>query len=277
MGLRINTNVSSLAAQRALGKARRNLESSLEKLASGERINKASDDAAGLAISENLKADIRGMRQARRNAGDAISLIQTSEGALSEISNNIIRLRELAVQASSDTVGDTERGYADIEFQHLKDEIDRISSSTEFNGIKLLDGSGGTLEFQVGINNDPELDRMYYDKTAIDSTLASLGISAETISTKIGAQSSLRKLDDALVYISGARANLGAIQNRLSSIINNLSITDENLNAANSRIRDVDMAKETANFTKNNILSQAGVSVLQQANQFPQVVMKLLG
>ncbi len=277
MGLRINTNVASLIAQRNLSKTNFNLNSSLNKLSSGERITRASDDAAGLAISENLKAEIRGMRQAKRNAGDAVSLIQTAEGGLAEISNIVIRLRELAVQAASDTVGDTERGFTDIEFQQLKDEIDRIAKSTEFNSIKLLDGSGGLLEFQIGTGNRPELDRLQYDASANDATLGALGISAEGISTKEGAQNTLKKLDDALVQINGVRANLGATQNRLESAINNLGISDENLSAANSRIRDVDVAQETATLTKNNILMQSGASVLSQANQFPNIALKLLG
>ncbi len=277
MGLRINTNTASLSAQRALGITNRNLNDNLRKLSSGERITRAGDDAAGLAISENLKAQIRGMRQAGRNANDAISLIQTAEGGLSEISNIVIRLRELAVQSASDTVGQDERGFSDIEFQNLKEEIDRIARSAEFNGIKLLDGSGGLLEFQVGVNNDPMLDRLRYDGTANDATLAALGLAEESVATKVGAQVTLQRLDDALVRINGVRAGMGAIQNRLSSTINNLSISDENLSAANSRIRDVDVAKETADLTKNNILVQAGASVLAQSNQFPNVALKLLG
>ena len=277
MGLRINTNVSSLAAQRSLGATNRRMNDNMRKLSSGQRITKASDDAAGLAISENLRAQIRGNRQAKRNAGDAISMIQTAEGGLSEISNIVIRLRELAVQAASDTVGNTERGFTDIEFQQLKEEIDRISKSAEFNGINLLDGSGGILDFQIGIHNDPILDRLRYDGTRNNASLAFLGLSAETVSNKEGAQLSLQKLDNALVQINGVRANLGATQNRLSSVINNLSISDENLSAAKSRIRDVDVAAETADLTKNNILMQAGVSVLGQANQTPQTALKLLG
>lgn len=277
MGFRINTNVSSLSAQRSLATTGRRMNDNLRKLSSGERITRASDDAAGLAISENLKAQIRGNRQAGRNANDAISMIQTAEGGLSEVSNIVIRLRELAVQAASDTIGDTERGFTDIEFQQLKEEIDRISRSSEFNGIKLLDGTGGMLEFQVGVHNDPLLDRLRYDGTKADATLASLGINAETIMSKEGAQLSLKKLDNALVQINGVRAELGATQNRLSSTINNLAVSDENLSAANSRIRDVDVAAETADLTRNNILVQAGTSVLSQANQTPNIALKLLG
>jgi flagellin len=277
MGLRINTNVQSLGAQRALSNTRRMQSDNLRKLSSGERITRAGDDAAGLAISENLKSQIRSGRQAKRNAGDAISLIQTAEGGLQEVSNMIIRLRELAMQASSDTIGDQERAFTDIEFQNLKEEMDRISKSNDFNGTKLLDGTSGVLEFQVGVRNDPILDRIRYDGTQMDSTLASLGLAGESIITKQGAQSSLKILDNALIRVNGVRANLGALQNRLSSTINNLGVADENLSAANSRIRDVDVASETADLTKNNILVQSGVSVLSQANTAPNVALKLLG
>jgi flagellin len=277
MGLRINTNVSSIAAQRALGMTKNNLDNNLRKLSSGERITRAADDAAGLAISEKLKAHIRGLRQAKRNSDDGVSLIQTAEGGLSEISNIIIRLRELAVQSASDTVGDTERGFSDIEFQNLKDEIQRISKSSEFNGRKLLDGTGGLVEVQVGIHNDPVLDRLKYDSTETDSTLENLGLRMESIAKKEGAQLSLAKLDDALVRLNGVRANLGALQNRLQSTSNNLAVTEENFSSANSRIRDVDIASETADMAKNNILSQAGVSVLAQANQSTNAALKLIG
>ncbi|MBI2521623.1 MAG: flagellin FliC [Bdellovibrio sp.] len=276
MSLRINTNVPSLASQRSLGKNMSNLSDNLRKLSSGERVTRAGDDAAGLAISENLKAYIRGTRQAGRNAGDAISLVQTAEGGLNEISSIVIRLRELSIQAASDTIGDTERRFSDIEFQQLKEEIDRIARSSEFNGTKLLDGTGGVLDFQIGTKNDPILDRLTYDGTNNNATLVALGITMESIGSKGGAQQSLKKLDDALVQINGVRANLGATQNRLTSIINNLAIGDENLNAANSRIRDVDVATETAEMAKNNILVQSSGSVLTQANALPNVALKLI-
>jgi flagellin len=276
MGLRINTNVASLAAQRNLGINKFNTDNNLRKLSSGERITRASDDAAGLAISEKLKGHIRGMRQAKRNTEDGISLIQTAEGGLSEVSNIIVRLRELAVQAASDTVGDTERGFSDIEFQQLKNEINRISQGLDFNGRKLLDGTGGVVDIQVGIYNNPTQDRITYDSTTTDSTIESLGLVGETIASKEGAQLTLERLDQALERVSGVRANLGAIQNRLLSTSNNLSIADENLSAANSRIRDVDVAAETAELAKNNILNQASVSVLAQANNAPQFALKLL-
>lgn len=276
MGLRINTNTSSIAAQRALGLTKNNLDSNYRKLSSGERITRASDDAAGLAISEKLKAQIRGLRQAKRNSDDGISLIQTAEGGLNEISNIIIRLRELSVQAASDTIGDTEREFSDIEFQNLLQEIKRIAESSEFNGRKLLNGSGGLVEIQVGIYNDPTNDRISYDSSSTDATIETLGIANETISFKEGAQQSLARLDEALVRVNGTRANLGALQNRLQSASNNIAVTEENYSAANSRIRDVDVASETAELAKNNILAQAGASVLAQANQAPNFALKLL-
>lgn len=276
MGLRINTNTSSIAAQRALGITKNNLDNNLRKLSSGERITRAGDDAAGLAISEKLKGHIRGLRQAKRNSDDGVALIQTAEGGLNEISNIIIRLRELSIQAASDTVGDTERGFSNIEFQNLLEEVQRISQGSEFNGRKLLDGSGGVVEIQVGIHNDPTNDRIKYDSTTTDASLEALGLIGEGIANKEGAQLSLAKLDDALTRINGTRANLGALQNRLQSASNTIAITEENFSAANSRIRDVDVASETADMAKNNILSQAGVSVLAQANQSPNFALKLL-
>lgn len=276
MGLRINTNIASISAQRALGITKMNLDNNLRKMSSGERITRASDDAAGLAISEKLKAHIRGIRQAKRNADDGISLIQTAEGALNEVSNIVIRLRELSIQAASDTVGDVERGFSNIEFQNLLEEIQRISKGTEFNGRKLLDGTGGLVEVQVGIHNDPTQDRIKFDSSETDATLEAIGIMGEACNTKEGAQLSLAKLDEALLKINGNRANLGALQNRLQSAGNTIAITEENFSAANSRIRDVDVASETADMAKNNILSQAGVSVLAQANQSPNFALKLL-
>lgn len=277
MGLRINTNVQSISAQRMLSKTNVDLNSNLRKLSSGERITRAADDAAGLAISEKLKAQIRSIRQAKRNADDGISLVQTAEGGLNEVSSIIIRLRELAMQASSDTVGNTEREFSDIEFQQLKEEVQRIALSSEFNGRNLLDGTSGVVEIQVGYGNDAFKDRIKYDGANISATLETLGISSEMVSSKESAQLALSKLDDALVRVNGSRAELGAIQNRLSSVIQTLGITDENFSEANSRIRDVDVAAETAKMTKNQILSQAGTSVLAQANQAPNFALKLIG
>ncbi|MBF0208513.1 MAG: flagellin FliC, partial [Oligoflexia bacterium] len=207
---------------------------------------------------------------------DAISLIQTSEGGLSEISNMIIRLRELAIQSASDTITDNERKFSNIEFQNLKEEIQRIADSSDFNGIKLLNGMGGLLEFQIGIHNNPMNDRLTYDGSIINAGLSGLGLEELDIVSKISSQICIQSLDDAIVKVNGYRAGLGAKQNRLNSTIRNLEIGDENISSANSRIRDVDVAQETADLAKNNILLQAGVAVLGQANQTPGIALKLL-
>jgi flagellin len=277
MGLRIATNTTALNAQRQMAITRLNLDKSLERLASGSRINHAGDDAAGLAISENLKAQVRGIRQAKRNALDGVSLIQVSEGGLNEISNILVRLRELAIQAASDTIGDVERQFTDREYQSLKQEIDRIANITQFNGTPLLNGKAGIFEIQVGTHNNPILDRVVYNGERSDSTLDALKLGGESTATKQGAQLSLAVIDDALIRVNSIRADLGAMQNRLQSTINNLAISDENLSAANSRIRDTDMAEETSELTKQNILMQSGISVLGQANQTSSSALKLLG
>ncbi len=277
MGMRIATNVSSISAQRFLGLNGNNTSRSLERLSSGSRINRAGDDAAGLAISEKLKANIRSMKQATRNANDGVSMIQVAEGAMNEVSNILIRMRELSIQASSDTIGDTERSFIDKEMQALKSEVDRIAASTDFNGRKLLDGSEANLEIQIGTKNSPLEDRFYYDTTEANTTLASLGLGGVSTQNRIGAQENLAMIDSALNRLNSNRAGLGALQNRLMSTINNLQISTENLSAANSRIRDTDMAEETSELTKGSILTQANVSVLGQANQSSQLVLKLLG
>lgn len=277
MGFRINTNVSSIAAQRSLSVNNRQSQDTLAKLSSGTRITKASDDAAGLAISEKLKANIRSNAQANRNANDGISMVQTAEGGLDEISSMLTRLRELSVQSASDTVGDTERSFSDMEYQNLKQEIERISQVTEFNGTKLLSGQGDKLDFQIGVNNDAFQDRISYDVQLTNASIESLGVNEISVSTKEGAQTSLKTIDDAIDKVSGQRAALGAIQNRLVSTSNNLQITNENLSAANSRIRDVDYAQASAQNARNNILNQAGTAVLAQANQNGQNALRLIG
>ncbi|OFZ84821.1 MAG: flagellin [Bdellovibrionales bacterium RIFOXYD1_FULL_55_31] len=277
MGLRIATNTTALNAQRQMAITRGNLDKSLERLASGSRINHAGDDAAGLAISENLRAQVRGIRQAKRNASDGVSLIQVSEGGLNEISNMLVRLRELGIQAASDTIGDTERQFVDREFQSLKQEMDRIANITQFNGTPLLNGKAGIFEIQVGTKNNPILDRVVYNGERSDASLDALKLGGESVATKQGAQLSLSVIDDALVRVNSIRADLGAMQNRLQSTINNLAISDENLSAANSRIRDTDMAEEVSEMTKNNILMQSGISVLSHANNTSQAALKLLG
>jgi flagellin len=282
MALRISTNVASLNAQRNFGGTNRALETSLARLSSGfrinqARINQASDDAAGLAISENLRGQIRGMRQASRNSEDGISLVQIAEGGLNEISSMLIRLRELAIQASSDTIGDIERKFLDVEYQQLKSEMQRIAEVTAFNNRDLLNGTGGIMDIQVGVHNDPFKDRISFNASAANATLEALGMTAEALATKEMAQRSIACVDDAMISVNAMRANFGAMQNRLGSTINNLAIAHENFSAANSRIRDTDVAEETAALTRNSILIQAGVSVLGQANTMQQVALKLLG
>lgn len=277
MGFRINTNVSSIAAQRSLSQTNRSSQNTLAKMSSGTRITRAADDAAGLAISEKLKAQIKSNAQANRNANDGISMVQTAEGGLDEISNMLTRLRELSIQSASDTVGNAERNFTDMEYQNLKSEIDRISQVTEFNGTKLLAGKGEALDFQIGTNNDAFQDRISYDVKMTDASANSLGVSEISVATKEGAQSSLSEIDSAIEKVSGQRAALGAIQNRLISTSNNLQITNENLSAANSRIRDVDYADVAAENARNNILSQAGTSVLAQANAQGQNALRLIG
>lgn len=276
MGLRIATNVSSINAQRNLNVTNRGMAQSLERLSSGSRINRAADDAAGLAISENLRAQIRGLRQAGRNANDGISLVQVAEGSLNESSNMLIRLRELAIQAASDTIGDTERKFLDVEYQQLKSEMQRITEATQFNGYDLLNGTGGVIDIQVGTHNDPFKDRISFNASAANASIEALGLTAEMVGTKEAAQMSIDVVDNALVSINAIRANFGAMQNRLQSTANNILVADENFSAANSRIRDTDVAAESAELTRNNILLQAGVSVLSQANSSQQLMLKLL-
>jgi flagellin len=276
MGLRINTNVSSLNAQRNLGQTRGAQQRVLEQLSSGQRINRAGDDAAGLAISENLKAQIRGLGQAERNAQDGVSLVQIAEGALSEVGNIMIRLRELAVQAASDTIGPTERKFLNVEFEQLLSEVDRIANSTEFNRVPLLNGSGSVFDIQIGTRNDPLSDRLTFDASSADVNVAALGLNLASVSDKISAQNSLSSIDQAIQNVSGIRADFGALQNRLQSTINNIQISNENLSAANSRIRDADVASATSELTRTNILMQAGTSVLAQANQSTNSAISLI-
>lgn len=276
MGLRINTNVASLNAQRNLMGTKWGLDKSLERLSSGYRINRAGDDAAGLAISENLRAQVRGLKQASRNAQDGVSLVQVAEGGLNEVSSILIRLRELAVQAASDTIGPVERQFLNVEYDQLVSEIDRIADATEFNGTPLLAGTGSVLDFQVGTRNDPNIDRLSFDASKADANSSALGVNLTSVADKASAQNSLAAIDSAIVSVSAMRADFGAIQNRLQSTISNIAVSVENLSAANSRIRDVDVAEETAELTRNNILLQAGTSVLAQANQTSNTALSLL-
>ncbi len=280
MGLVINTNLAAINAQRNLSRTEGDLNSSLARLSSGMRITSAKDDAAGLAISEKLRAQIRGMAQAERNANDGISLIQTAEGALDEVSGIMIRLRELAVQSATGTLGTEERGYLNSEFKDLIAECERISTVTEFNGQKLLDGTfSAGVAFQVGLN-DSTMDRISASIPAtFPSQIGSAGnpLVSQSIDTVTGARSTLSVIDAAIQDISGVRGGLGATQNRLAVTVKNLATVRENISAANSRIRDVDVASETVRMTRSQILMQAGVSVLAQANQLPQMALSLIG
>jgi flagellin len=277
MGFRIATNVQSLAAQRALGLTKQAQDHSLEKLSSGERIVRAGDDAAGLAISEKLKAELRSLQQANRNANDGISLIQTAEGGLNEVQNILIRLRELSMQAATDTLGDVERGFTNKEVENLTKEVERIAQVTQFNGTNLLNGKGVALEFQIGTHNVADQDRLVYDTQRSNVTAANIGIEGLSVATKADAQENLAKIDNAIRVVSDNRADFGALQNRLQSTINNLTVAHENLSAANSRIRDVDVAQESAELMKRNILASAGTSMLAQANSSGTLALKLVG
>lgn len=274
MAMSIRTNVSSLNAQRNLYNTQMQLDSSLSKLSSGYRITKAGDDAAGLGISVNLEAQIRSYNQGVRNANDGISLIQTAEASMNEQSNILSRLRELAMQSASDGIGNTERGYIQSEVTEQVNEIERVAQATEFNGQKLLDGSAATLDFQVGIRNVAANDRI--SVTTVDATSATLGVAGLDLSTKAGAQAALATLDTALQTLSTARATMGAAGNRFNSAVASIQAASESLSAANSRIRDVDVAEETSRMARSQVLMQAGVSVLAQANQMPQIALKLL-
>jgi len=277
MALTINTNVASLNAQRNLNTTQLQLNKSMERLSSGLRINRAGDDAAGLAISQNMQANIRSMNQAVRNANDGISMVQTAEGALNETSNILLRMRELGTQAANGTLTQSQRDNIGVEFTNLQSEIDRISKVTNFNGTSLLDGSlsAGT-NLQIGSGNTGN-DRLQVKITDAGAATLSVDAASAAVSTQAAAQASLDKIDSAISAVSTLRGGLGAIQNRLQSTINNLQVAVENTSAANSRIVDVDVAAETANMTRAQILTQAGVSVLSQANQAPQLALKLLG
>ena len=285
MAITVNTNVASMNAQRNLGRTQKSLMGNLGRLSTGLRINTAADDAAGLAISEKLKSQVRSLSQAERNANDGVSLLQTAEGAMNEASGILTRMRELAVQSANGTLGGTERGFLNDEVSALSSELDRIGSVTEFNGTKLLEGgtTGTSFSFQVGLgatSNDSISATIKGVKAADIGVVTGGSVSSLAgidISTATGAQNALAVIDQAITDVSSRRADLGSVQNRLNVTISNLGSARENLSAANSRIRDVDVASETADMTRNNIPMQAGVSVLAQANQSPQVALALLG
>ncbi|MEX5214365.1 MAG: flagellin [Nitrospiraceae bacterium] len=273
MSLVVNTNLASLAAQRNLTSSTNSLTRSVERLSSGLRITRAADDAAGLGVSETLRASIRSINQAKRNASDGISLTQIADGAAQEIGNLLARMRELATQSGSGTVGTTERSYLDQEFVALRSEIDRIASVTEFNGQALLSGATNSFSVFVGFKSGAS-NVLSLDLNDLD--LNALGLSSVNISSANNAQSSLANIDSAISAVATARAEYGSIQNRFETTISNLAVTSENFSAAESRIRDADVAYETAIFTRNQILVQSGVAILAQANSLPQAALALL-
>ena len=275
MGLRINTNVASIGAQRVLSKQQARMEHAQLAMSSGSRIVKAADDAAGLAISENIRGQLAGIKMARMNSYNAQSLIQVSEGGLNEISNIMIRLRELGVQAASDTVSDVERSFLDQEAQQLVEEADRIAKSTKFGNKALLDGTGEEMEYHVGPFSDESENVIRYQISA-DATTSNLGIDGVSLSDKDGARSTLEAVDEGLVKVGQMRADFGAVQSRLQSTTSNLDIQYENLSAAKGRISDADIAYESAEMTSANILQQASVGVLAQANQNGAAALKLI-
>lgn len=274
MALTINTNVASLNAQRNLGQTQGALAKSMQRLSSGLRINSAKDDAAGLAISDRMTAQIRGLNQAVRNANDGISLAQTAEGALQESTNILQRMRELAVQSANDTNDTSDRASLQAEVTQLISELDRISSTTEFNGKALLDGTFSSATFHVGADAG---STQTISLTISSATATSLSVNSVDISSQSGANAAIGSIDAAIGSIDTSRGNLGAVQNRFESTIANLQNVAENLTAARSRILDADIALETSAMTKGNILQQAGVSILAQANQAPQLALSLLG
>ncbi len=283
MALRVNTNIASINSQRNLSVSTNRLNKSLEKISSGLRINRAADDPAGLAVSEKLRAQVKGFGQAVRNANDAVSLVQTAEGALGEVNNILTRMKEIATQSANGTLSQTDRNNLDKEFQALASEITRISNVTEFNGTNLINGdisaSSTAMTFQIGIDNTGN-DRLSLQMNDLDASALKLGDSSgstTTISTVGTAQSALDDIDSAINVVTTNRGTLGALQNRLESTINNLMVSSENASAAQSRIRDVDFATETANYVKQQILVQAGTSILSQANMAPQAALSLLG
>ncbi|MCT4642527.1 MAG: flagellin [Bacteriovoracaceae bacterium] len=278
MGLRIRTNVAAQAVQKNLRNVDRQSSESFQKLASGKRIVKAADDAAGLAISSKMEAEIRGNRMALKNTGDAISVVQIAEGGLTETSNIMTRLRELSIQAASDTVGDKEREFLDLEYQQLVQEVDRISKTTKFGDVELLSGENetGEMEFHVGAYGD-ELNKIKFDSEYTDATASNLGVEGTGISSKSDAIDNLEAIDNAIQKVSGFRANFGAIQSRLQTTAVNLDSQITNTEAAKSQIQDVDVAAESSKIASNNVFKQAATSVLAQANNIPNTALRLIG
>jgi flagellin len=278
MGLRIATNISSQEVQKNLKSVSKDAGDELSKLSSGKRITKAADDAAGLAIATNLKAQTRGLRQASRNASDGISLVQTAEGGLNEVSNILIRLRELSVQAASDTVGENERSLLDKEYQQLLTEVDRIADSTTFNGANLLNGESemGTMDFHVGAFGGDQ-NKISFDSNEANARASEIGISSTGVTDKSDANQAIESIDEAIDKVSGHRATLGAIQSRLTSTVANIDIQAINQDNARSVIEDVDVAHSSAVLASKNVVKQAGISSLAQANQIPNSALRLIG
>jgi flagellin len=276
MGLRVNTNIASLTAQRHMSVVTNRLQGNYSRLASGLRIATAADDAAGLAISEKMRSQIRSFTVASRNAQDGISLAQTAEGALSEVSNVLSRMRELAMQSSNGTLSAGDRQTLDAEYQAMLNEIDRIATQTTFNDINLLDGTvpGGSVEIQVGINLAEVIDVTLGDMQVANAT--GLNLATTDITSAANAQALLADLDAALTFTNTTRGDLGAQQNRMESALRSIMNARENLSSAESRIRDVDVAEESADLTRNSIMQQAATSILQQANTQPQIALSLL-
>lgn len=276
MGLRINTNTAGLNAQYQLRNNQKGVASAMERLSSGSKVNRSADDAAGLSISENMRANIRALKQADRNAQDGVSLTQVAEGSLSQIADILVRLRELSLQAASDTVADPQRVLISREYNQMLEEIDRIASATEYNGTKLLLGVGDKIDFQINTKNSDAVDRISFDPAQADMTTTSLGIEHSVVTDKVGAQQSLAMLDGAINSVSELRATFGSIQARLNTTTENIINSLESLSAANSRIRDADIAEESSELAKKNMMLQAGTSILAQANQQPGQALSLL-
>ena len=276
MALKIRTNIPSLKARNAMDGTQRSLNKAMAQLSTGSRINQASDDAAGLSISENLKSQIVSYNQAGRNANDGISMVQIAEGALNEVGNILNRFRELSIQAASDTVSDLERGFMEEELSQLKQEVERIAQTTQSGSNKLLNGEGTELSIQVGIDSDPQYNSIAFDSSNMDATLGTLGISGISVAYKEEALEALSDIDAAQKQVSTYRANLGALQNRLISVTENVNTSVENISAAYSTIHDADIAQSTSDLTKNNILLNATSAVLGQANSTPKLALNLL-
>ncbi|MBC7539528.1 MAG: flagellin FliC [Bacteriovorax sp.] len=274
--MRVSTNVQSMVAQRYVQQHTEELAREDSQLSSGERIVRSADDPAGLAISEKMKSLIRSNSQAERNTNDSVSLLQVAEGALNTMQGISTRLRELSMQAASDTVSDMDRSIIDKEFQHLSQEVERITASTSFNGNNIIQGKESVYDLQIGVNADKNLDQIHYDMGKIMDSSNNFGISGINVRSKESAQNSLSALDNMMSEISGSRAQLGSMSNRMNSVIQNLQISNENVSSSNSKIRDADMAREAANRAKIQISQSASLALLKLSNDQPAVILKLV-